>query len=94
MNILTEREILFRNDINEFTEYTKELRDKFFNYWSEPNKSKTKMRWELQRTWEIKRRLKTFFDNQNKWNASNTPKGKAAGAHQLLEELRANFKPE
>ena len=35
------------------------LRD-FFDYWSEMNKSKTKMRFELEKTWEVSRRLKTW----------------------------------
>lgn len=35
------------------------LRD-FYNYWSEPNKSRTKMRFELQQTWEVGRRLATW----------------------------------
>lgn len=32
----------------------------FFNYWSELNKSKTKMRYENERTWETELRLKTW----------------------------------
>lgn len=29
----------------------------FYNYWSEPNKSRTKIKWELEETWDTKRRL-------------------------------------
>ena len=36
------------------------LRD-FVSYWTEPNKSQTKIRWELQPTWDMKRRLATWF---------------------------------
>lgn len=36
---------------------------KFIAYWTEPNKSGTKVRWEQQSTFEIKRRLTTWFGN-------------------------------
>ena len=36
--------------------------DKFILYWTEPNKSGTKVRWQLQNTFEVKRRIKTWFD--------------------------------
>lgn len=92
---LSDREAMFKNDVDKFTEYGEKLRDQFFSYWSEPNKSKTKMRWELQRTWDIKRRLKTFSDNQKKWDGNSIQRtGKDAGAQQLLDELRADWRPE
>ena len=42
----------------------------FIDYWTEPTKSKTspKMKYELQKTWETKRRLKTWAANQKKWD--------------------------
>lgn len=36
---------------------------KFVAYWTEPNKSGTKVRWEQQPTFEVKRRLATWFGN-------------------------------
>jgi len=36
---------------------------KFVSYWTEPNKSGSKVRWELQKTFEITRRLATWFNN-------------------------------
>lgn len=35
---------------------------KFCAYWSEPNRSRTKMRYELERTWDMTRRLKTWAE--------------------------------
>lgn len=40
--------------------YGKPVLQAFFNYWSELNASKTKMRCELQPTWELPRRLATW----------------------------------
>jgi hypothetical protein len=41
---------------------------KFFNYWSELNKSGTKMRFELEKTWEIEKRLATWKNNGLKYD--------------------------
>jgi len=40
----------------------------FVNYWTERNKSGTKQKWELQQTFEIKRRLRTWMQNCQKFN--------------------------
>jgi len=40
---------------------------KFFDYWTERNKSGTKQRWELEKTFEIGKRLKTWFNNAKNW---------------------------
>jgi hypothetical protein len=44
---------------------------KFISYWTEPNKSGTKQRWELEKTFELKRRLNTWFGNSQKYNKIN-----------------------
>lgn len=44
--------------------YGKEMIRAFFNYWSELNKSETKMRCEMQKTWEINLRLATWAKNE------------------------------
>lgn len=40
--------------------YPQELLEAFFNYWSETNRAGTKMRFELERTWDTARRLATW----------------------------------
>ena len=42
----------------------------FILYWSELNRSKTQMRFELQPTWDVKRRLTTWVKNNDKYQAS------------------------
>ena len=46
----------------------------FFDYWSELNKSETKMRCEMQKTWEVGKRLATWANNE-KSRRSNTDTG-------------------
>lgn len=51
--------------------------ERFVDYWTEPNKSGTKQRWELERTFDLIRRIRTWFNNMNKFNKQsygNQPK--------------------
>jgi len=51
--------------------YGKEMLREFFDYWSEPNKSQTKMRFEQQTTWALNLRLARWANNNNKYSKSN-----------------------
>lgn len=42
--------------------------DKFVNYWCELTKDGKKRRWQLERTFEVKRRLATWFQNVQKFS--------------------------
>jgi hypothetical protein len=53
-------------------DYPKSMLESFYDYWSEPNKSKTKERWELQPTFEISRRLKTWAKREKSYNKKQT----------------------
>ncbi len=44
---------------------------KFINYWSELNKSGTKQRWELEKTFELKKRLITWFSRIDSFNTNS-----------------------
>jgi DNA-binding Lrp family transcriptional regulator len=55
-------------------QYTEDVLEAFISYWTEPNRSKTKLAYELQKTFEIGRRLKTWAKNKDKFNNTNTAK--------------------
>jgi hypothetical protein len=59
-NNIDKREIKFKSEVFEFTNYPETMLNKFCNYWTEKNKSKTKMRFELEKTFEVSRRLVTW----------------------------------
>jgi len=44
----------------------------FFNYWTEKNKSGTKMRFELEKTWETSKRLITWANNEKEYGKRNS----------------------
>jgi DNA-binding PadR family transcriptional regulator len=55
-------------EVAKFSEiYQSQLLEAFVDYWTEPNKSKTKLRYELQKTFDIARRLKTWSKNESKF---------------------------
>ena len=59
----------FYNSLVPFLEkYPKEMIRAFFDYWSELNKSQTKMRWESEKTWETSKRLVTWANNDKQFN--------------------------
>lgn len=48
--------------------YSKEMVKAFYDYWSESNKSGTKMKFEMEKTWELPRRLTTWSNNEFRFN--------------------------
>ena len=72
---LEERCLEFRNSLIPFlSEYGKEMLTEFYNYWTEPNPSKTKMRYEMEKTWDTARRLETWLKRSLGFNKSNKVK--------------------
>ena len=49
-------------------DYDESILNGFIDYWTEPNKSNKKMKYELNKTWSTKLRLKTWAANQKKWD--------------------------
>ena len=59
---LERRKFNFIMSVNQFCQdnggkYTREMIVEFIDYWTEANRSKTKMRFEKQETWEVSKRL-------------------------------------
>lgn len=64
---LSKRKNNFKESLKPFVEfYGADMINDFYSYWTEPNKSNTKMRYELQKTWDIKRRLSRWANNDIK----------------------------
>jgi len=65
----------FTEMVEEFAlnmEIKSDVAEEFIDYWTEPNKSCTKLKWEMQQTFDIRRRLKRWVRN----NFNNTKKEK------------------
>ena len=68
------RKNTFATSVHNFKEFPEKMRKDFISYWVEMNHSKTKMRFQMQKTFENKRRLTTW--KNNKFN-SNGKSGKS-----------------
>lgn len=61
---LTRKDSFYQSLVPFVGKYPKETIRAFFNYWSELNKSETKMRYELEKTWELSKRLSTWANRE------------------------------
>jgi hypothetical protein len=61
---LSRKESFYQSLVPYVGQYPKEMIRAFFDYWSELNKSETKMRYELEKTWELPRRLATWASRE------------------------------
>lgn len=70
--LMEKRKKVFKERLYPFTKYPKnptgmypaETIKDFFEYWTEPNKAQSKMRFEMEKTWDLKLRL-------NRWASNN-----------------------
>ena len=70
--------------------YDESILNGFIDYWTEPNKSNTKMKYELNKTWKTELRLKTWATNQKKWDKPNSnPKSMSKLDAQINEWQKA-----
>lgn len=76
--------------------YGKDMIRNFYDYWSELNKSKSRMRWEAEKTWELERRLEYWsrrdsnYQSKSNGNTREQEKvGRQTEAYQRIMRLRA-----
>jgi len=63
-NNIDERKLKFSSTLTPFLQtYGKDMLNDFYKYWTEPNKSNTKFKQELEKTWSLERRLETWSKN-------------------------------
>jgi len=82
-NTISNRRNEFVSEVLTF-DYEESILNGFIDYWTEPNKSNTKMKYELNKTWKTALRLKTWAANQKKWDK---PKSKSGGMSKLDAQI-------
>ncbi|MGL4598524.1 MAG: hypothetical protein ACRCYO_13485 [Bacteroidia bacterium] len=64
VNDIDDRKLKFAHTLEPFKEkYSRPMLNDFFKYWTEPNKSGTKFKQEMEKTWSLERRLETWAKN-------------------------------
>ena len=85
-DLIKKRELIFKSEVANFKNYPAYMLKEFIDYWSEPNKSGSKMRFELEKTWDLKRRLERWSSN-SKLKAPVTQKKKnSPNVERILNE--------
>jgi hypothetical protein len=75
------RKLKFAATLKPFVdEFGRDTLKDFYDYWTEPNKSNTKFRQELEKTWSLDRRIQTWIKNE-----SNFKPNKNKNNEQLTE---------
>ena len=72
---------------------SQETKKTFAAYWTEPNHSKTKLRFEMEKTWDTKMRLKRWEANENKWDkpAAKSKIETTISTHKKAKEMLKNI---
>lgn len=89
--LLKKRETEFRQLVFETDplKYSQEMLEKFCQYWTEPNRSGTKMRFELEKVFDIPRRLATWAGRDKELKGkNNSPATELQAAPQYSNRLR------
>lgn len=74
---IEDRQLRFKQELSLFvSKYGSSMISEFYNYWSELNKSGTKMRFESERTWELSKRLTRWANNNKKYDNNRNNFGK------------------
>lgn len=91
---IEERQKAFYDTLRPYVnKYPKEMLRAFYDWWSEPNRRRTKLRVELEKTWDLPRRLATWNrkDEERKFNNTNNGNNNQRnnGAEQRAGEVAA-----
>jgi len=88
---IEERKLKFTLTLEKFLpEFGKEILLDFHGYWSESNTNGKKMKFEMQKTWDINLRLKKWKSNDKKFNTNNSPNGIKRTFNEQAESLINN----
>ncbi|MFD2600193.1 hypothetical protein ACFSQ3_14640 [Sphingobacterium corticis] len=89
---LEDRKISFTEKLAAFTGvYSKDTLNEFYFYWTEKNENGKKMRFEMQKVFDIKRRLATWSKNE-KQKFNGTSRNTSGGSRQQRIDEVANLR--
>ena len=66
-NKINNRKVKFEELLFQVTDVSKDVLQDFCDYWTEPNRSGTKMRFEMEKTFDLNLRLKRWCRNNKQW---------------------------
>lgn len=88
---LSRKENFGRSLIPYVDKYGKEMIREFFEYWTEMNKSKSKMRFEQQPTWETSKRLATWAKRDKNYAKDTGGHEDRRRSHDVSSDVEKNY---
>lgn len=88
-NNISIRKLKFINDIS-LLDFDNNLKEEFKDYWIEYNSSKTKMRFELEKTWNLQARIMRWKKLSEKWNKKSSSLKKYSSTSKLESTISAH----
>ena len=87
--LLKKKQKLFADSlVPHVQEFGKDMIRAFYDYWSEPNKSRTRIKYEMESTWDLKKRLERWRRNDDKYQRGvKTENGN--GKSEINEKIKA-----
>lgn len=93
-NNIDSRKLKFASTLKPFVEvYGRDLLKDFYDYWTEPNKSNTKFRQELEKTWSLERRLQTWTKNETNFKNQKNGNSKLTSTsefNQIVDAIKSD----
>jgi hypothetical protein len=71
VNLIEKRKSAFISDVSKYIDYNQSMRSAFCDYWTERKPTGKKMRFELEKVFDISRRLSTWARNDETRNKKN-----------------------
>jgi hypothetical protein len=85
---ISDRKLKFSSTLQPYLQtYGKDFLNDFYKYWTEPNKSNTKFKQELEKTWDLNRRLETWAKNDKQFNKQNNEKQRPETITEYAERM-------
>lgn len=93
VNTVENRKVKFLHSCETFVpQYGEDMIKSFCDYWTEKTKSGKQMRFELERTWELSRRLSTWFKREEQYNRTRGHPQKSKGTSlSQMADIAAKF---
>ena len=85
---IEERKLKFASTLEHFVNvYGRDTIKAFYLYWTEPNKSNTKFKQELEKTWSLERRLGTWVNNESKFKEKSSAQKETGTVESIRQRL-------
>jgi len=79
-------------DVMHTEKIDKILVKEFFDYWTETNQTNTKLKFEMEKTYDISRRLNTWVKNNEKFNINKNIKNGNSNRSEQQESAKQRFR--